>query len=569
MPDETFQSYLNLAKQRHEQAIRSAEEAYWSYPTATDEEKRAINDGTQQIDTVTVDRQTVKPHPGWSLPDFNDELRHEIKVTQKQQSNGMPSVPLFSADDCQEVLEAAEEHFRTHHEQNGEWTTLSSGQYPVAGFWIKSIPAVHEWFNRMVRTRLFPLLAREFPDFVNNNNNNSSSFHDLVVDNAYLFKYTVDTGRRTDVHTDSGCLAFTIALGGNYSGGGTWVEGLGTVEMDAGHVTVRPGGLRHCGQAIEEGTRYIIGGFCMHRHRVEYARMLIGYGADRNTNNGDTDKLVQAKEALLAALLCNPHFDGAYTHLASVLQKLGQDDVAQQVLEHCLRHVNPSNGEVAYTLGVLYLKKKKKTNNNHKNDDDAVDTTTLLSLAKDCFQVCLQSDPYDVDAMMGMAQATQQQQQQSSSSSSSVVTESDQDERYWYERIVQAPGVSAKDACAAYCNLGVLYQNDKEAERLCFEKAVALVPTNYQSRFSLGSVYASAQEWDKAVEQYRHAIAIGSNGDTESLAKALRNLYHCAVVLVQQEGQNQGWAQEQVLTRLKEVMGTGNFEKLAAMQQQQ
>jgi hypothetical protein len=78
---------------------------------------------------------------------------------------------------------------------------LPSGQYDVAGFWIRDVPAIYEWFNRMVQEWLFPLLVKQFPHF--------------CLDNAYVFKYTPKTGRQTDVHAYSGCLSFTIALNGN------------------------------------------------------------------------------------------------------------------------------------------------------------------------------------------------------------------------------------------------------------------------------------------------------------------------------------------------------------------
>lgn len=529
---ETLREYMELARQKHSKAVQSAQDAYFYHKNNADD---ATATASSEIGSVEVDRRSVQPPAGWSLPDFAKDLQNEIKVTSGAKGDGNDkATPLFSPEECAELVQASENHFATNH--GGEWTTLKSGQFPVAGFWIKSIPEVHRWFNRMVQHRLFPLLAREFPDFLEKDVTN------LVVDNAYLFKYTPETGRRTDVHTDSGCLSFTIAVGGDFEGGGTWVEGLGTVDMTAGHVTIRPGGLRHCGQAIHKGTRYIIGGFCMHRHKVEYVRLLIVLGLEFKQQR----QLEKAEKAYLASICLNPHFDGAYTHLAATYQLMGRNDVAAQVLEHCLEKVNPGNGEVAYTLGVHYME-----NTNPPN----------MEGAQACFETCLEADDCDVEAMMGMAQICNARQDAAG-------------EQAWYERVVKTPGASNKDAGSAYCNLGVLCPDQ---ERLCFEKAVELSPDNFSARYSLGSVYATSNEWTMAVDQYRQAIDIlrqkdasknNNNEDADILRQTLVNLYRCAVALVQQESQQQKQPQpssrEAMMERLRQLMGDENFQQLAA-----
>lgn len=165
--------YMDKAKERHREAIESAQESYWSGDSSI-----ADDGSVSEIDAIKVETLQVNPPDTWALPDFADEFSNEIKVTFGAGGgpDGEPSTPLFTPDECQQMIDAAEKHF-----EGREWTTLPSGQYDVAGFWIKSVPACHSWFNKMIQNRLFPLLKREFPQF-------ATSIAQLVVDNAYVFK---------------------------------------------------------------------------------------------------------------------------------------------------------------------------------------------------------------------------------------------------------------------------------------------------------------------------------------------------------------------------------------------
>ena len=225
---EMLQEALSVAQQLHNGAVQKA---LSNYPTNLD---------PKPVDTERLDQIKLKEYkieaPG-QLPDFSDILPRAVFVTDP--------TPLFTKEECADVIRMAEAHFAEHN--NGEWTKQQSGQYEVTGFLIREIPAVQEWFVRQCQTRLFPLLARQFPEFCQDP-------EDLCVDNAYLFRYTPETGRRSDIHTDSGCLSFTIALNEphvEYQGGGTWFEGLqgnggsNVLEMTTGKVTIRPGGVKH------------------------------------------------------------------------------------------------------------------------------------------------------------------------------------------------------------------------------------------------------------------------------------------------------------------------------------
>lgn len=491
---------MEVARHRHNEAIQKARSSYFHGPV------KPSGDSSQLLDEYEV-------KASGKIPDFDMELDRRLFVTNEQ-------TPLFSAEECRDVVAKAEAHFA-----GGPWSRLPSGQYDVAGFWIRDVPAVHEWFNQMLQERLFPLLVKKFPHFV-------PDIEDLCVDNAYVFKYTPETGRRTDVHTDSGCLSFTISLNGNdeYSGGGTWFEGLegdtDIIEMNIGQCTVRPGGVKHCGHAVTEGVRYIIGGFCMSEKKVEYVRMLLGLGSEE-FSRGDIDKATQAFEAAIAI---NPDFDGSYSNLADVLTKSGDKAKAREVLEHCLQNVNPQSGEIAYSLGANYLEDGN------------------LEEAKKCMVIALEADESDCEAMIILAEACAKQNDKSG-------------ESQWYKRIVATPGASPTALGKAYCNLGVANEGTpKEIEY--YEKAIEYCPDRFAPRYSLGCAYAAKKEYDNAIQHFRKAVEIAET-DSSDQNQALQTLYRVASLKMQATGSLAG-SREEAVKKFMEVIGKENYEKLAS-----
>ena len=84
----------------------------------------------------------------------------------------------------------------------------------------------------------------------------------------HMVKYDVTRKerQRIDMHTDKSEWTFLVALsnggGLDYSGGGTYFECLdATVHVQRGHALVFPGTLRHCGQRIHVGLRFLLVGF--------------------------------------------------------------------------------------------------------------------------------------------------------------------------------------------------------------------------------------------------------------------------------------------------------------------
>mmetsp|Transcript_4643 Transcript_4643/g.6039 ORF Transcript_4643/g.6039 Transcript_4643/m.6039 type:complete len:646 (-) Transcript_4643:176-2113(-) len=90
----------------------------------------------------------------------------------------------------------------------------------------------------------------------------------------HIVKYDVSRRERQklDIHTDKSEWTFLIALtdgGYDYDGGGTYFECIdSTVHLEKGHALIFPGKLRHRGQKIVSGTRFLLVGFLIEKEGV-------------------------------------------------------------------------------------------------------------------------------------------------------------------------------------------------------------------------------------------------------------------------------------------------------------
>jgi hypothetical protein len=92
----------------------------------------------------------------------------------------------------------------------------------------------------------------------------------------HIVKYDVTKKERQklDMHTDKSEWTFLIALSDgcnlDYDGGGTYFEALdATVHVQRGHALIFPGKLRHCGQRITKGLRFLLVGFLVDKQHQQ------------------------------------------------------------------------------------------------------------------------------------------------------------------------------------------------------------------------------------------------------------------------------------------------------------
>jgi predicted 2-oxoglutarate/Fe(II)-dependent dioxygenase YbiX len=141
----------------------------------------------------------------------------------------------------------------------GSWgsTREFSAGVPVSELPLHEVPALLAWFNDALRTCVAPLLASAFPRDVR-------APAQLRVRAAHLLRYAADAEERhlpLHAHEDA-AFSLTIALSPktDFAGGGTFFDdGCRTVVCpDVGHVVAFRGRVRHGGEPLTAGVRYVI-----------------------------------------------------------------------------------------------------------------------------------------------------------------------------------------------------------------------------------------------------------------------------------------------------------------------
>ena len=116
----------------------------------------------------------------------------------------------------------------------------------------------------------------------------------------HIVKYDVTKKERQklDMHTDKSEWTFLIALsdgcGLDYEGGGTYFEALdATVHVQRGHALIFPGKLRHCGQRITKGLRFLLVGFLVDKSNPNHNSNLLP-SSSSSANAGTTTDTADA-----------------------------------------------------------------------------------------------------------------------------------------------------------------------------------------------------------------------------------------------------------------------------------
>lgn len=235
--------------------------------------------------------------------------------------------------------------------------------------------------------------------------------------------------------------------------------------------------------------------------------------------------------AIPALVALNPEYDDGYAVLAYDWDtRLGRTEDAKEVLEYCLQHVNPKCSKVAFSLGMRHYLPEGK-----------------YDKVMELMDIVLTYDPYDVRAMVAMAEAASQ------------VGHEDV-EKEMYQRIVKVETVTSQVQANAYRDLGLLFKGkDTKAEIECYELAIA-ANDNYHARFSLGRALFDSGELDKARESFLLAYSLD-----DSSTGVLKALYRTARTIMAKEAYDSPDPGVSSRTLVELVGGQEIYDKIQAL----
>ncbi|CAE7484212.1 AKR2B [Symbiodinium natans] len=160
---------------------------------------------------------------------------------------------VWSPTECDHVLGAV----KAAVEKASGWTTDRHAAYATTDLPCSRIPEVDAWVRASLAERVFPQLAKRHG--WGDGSGSCLYFRDL-----FFVQYSVQGQAGLALHRDGSIISFNILLNdaGDFEGGGTYVEADDfAYQIQQGDCFVHSGKLRHGGQPVTRGERYIVVGF--------------------------------------------------------------------------------------------------------------------------------------------------------------------------------------------------------------------------------------------------------------------------------------------------------------------
>jgi len=137
--------------------------------------------------------------------------------------------------------------------ESGTWTQSRHYAVPTHDVPVHTVPKLLKWWNDVFSKQIRPLLAKQF--------GTSSHFY---CHDAFCVRYDASkAANHLPVHTDESTHSLVIGLSGNFEGGGTYFYDADVCMRTnvGGMLSFRGDSTRHGGEAVTEGTRYILAAF--------------------------------------------------------------------------------------------------------------------------------------------------------------------------------------------------------------------------------------------------------------------------------------------------------------------
>ena len=179
--------------------------------------------------------------------------------------------PILTSDECFSIISECENHFYGWGKSNERYGTPANR----VGYMIplESLSYTYTFVNFELLPRLFPAIPLAFSDTCGasgRSGDDSGSGGDgvrinpenLRLGGCRVVKYDAADGHvELGMHRDGLLVTANIALNDvdEYTGGGTIIEGLDApIRLPKGNVLLHPGDVKHAGNAITSGVRYVL-----------------------------------------------------------------------------------------------------------------------------------------------------------------------------------------------------------------------------------------------------------------------------------------------------------------------
>ena len=284
--------------------------------------------------------------------------------------------PLLTVAECEDVVSEAREAIRTGSTSTFTYTAANK----LGEVHVNDLPVARDWLRHLLNNRLLALSASLF----------GIAAAELAVYDSLVIQYDAARGGvRQPTHRDAALLSINIALSPRtaYEGGGTYFEPLGEVfGVPQGHALLHASSVRHAGETITRGERWVLVVFLLARDAAQHARRC----GERATELKRAGKLGEARRAYEAGLRAAPSDHQLHYGLASVLAMEGHDVAARCSLlaaAHAYRWCpKPHNAlgsmmlAAGRTRGALRHFEAACARSHEANDDDGWDANVNAAL---------------------------------------------------------------------------------------------------------------------------------------------------------------------------------------------
>jgi hypothetical protein len=209
----------------------------------------------------------LRKHPGISLQlikqkAYDYENHEKLNLQPNCKSIHFPAYESFfgrqcfltkesvvSEEMCTQIIKWAEMQ---------QWTTSRHYAVPTHDVAVHTIPSILQWFNNWMNTTVRPLLEHQF----------GLSGQYFYCHDAFVVRYeSTQLNNYLPVHVDESTHSLVLALNQDFQGGGTYFCDFHTTIVPSQPgclLTFRGNLLRHGGNAVIHGRRYILAGFLYH-----------------------------------------------------------------------------------------------------------------------------------------------------------------------------------------------------------------------------------------------------------------------------------------------------------------